>query len=162
MFQYQYQTGVLQLFQSFMSNALEAAKKGYALGEIPVGAVIVSAKGKVIATKYNQVRQLKDPTAHAEILVIRQASGVLGTDKLVGCSIYVTLEPCSMCASAISLARIAKLYFGAFDEKTGGVENGARIFTLPQTHHKPEIYGGMMASECGDLLRTFFINRRVS
>ena len=148
------------MFQSYMNNALETAKTGLTKGEIPVGAVIVSSEGKVIVSKYNMVRKLNDPTAHAEILAIRQASDILGTDKLVGCSIYVTLEPCTMCASAISLARISKLYFGAYDKKTGGVEHGARIFSWPQTHHKPEIYGGLMATECGEILKTFFNDRR--
>ena len=148
------------MFQSYMNKALATAKKGFAEGEVPVGAVIVSSEGKVLASKYNMVRKLNDPSAHAEILAIRQACVILGTDKLVGCSIYITLEPCSMCASAIALARISKLYFGAFDEKTGGVEHGARIFTLPQTHYKPEIYGGLMARECGEILNTFFSNRR--
>ncbi|MDE2759535.1 MAG: nucleoside deaminase [Paracoccaceae bacterium] len=143
-----------------MSKALEAAHMAFQNNEVPVGAVIVSSEGKVLATAFNMIRQLNDPTAHAEILAIRKACEALGTDRLEGCSIYVTLEPCSMCASAISLARIAKLYFGAIDNKSGGVENGARIYTLPQTHHKPEIFGGIMARECGEILTTFFSLKR--
>ena len=148
------------MFQSYMKEALEAAELAFRYGEVPVGAVIITNERQVLAKTYNKVRELNDPTAHAEILAIRQAGNILGTDKLVGCSIYVTLEPCSMCASAIALARISKLYFGAFDKKSGGVENGARIFSLPQTHHKPEIYGGLMATESRELLRKFFSDKR--
>ncbi len=150
------------MFRSYMSEALQAARIALQHDEVPVGAVILSSDHKVLAKTYNMVETLNDPTAHAEILAIRRACEILNTDKLVGCSIYVTLEPCTMCASAISLARIAKLYFGAYDEKSGGVENGARIFTLPQTHHKPEIYGGLMAHDCSEILRTFFLHRRMN
>lgn len=128
-------------------------------GEVPIGAVIVK-NGNIIASAYNLVERSNDPTAHAEILVIRAAAKILNSPRLTDCDLYVTLEPCAMCAQAIVFARIRRLYFGAFDEKGGGVENGARIFSQPNCNHKPEIYGGISESECGELLKEFFRKKR--
>jgi tRNA(adenine34) deaminase len=146
--------------QSFMEIALEDARAAAARGEVPVGAVIVNDKGEVLARAGNRTRELSDPTAHAEIVVIRAACALLGSDRLPDCDLYVTLEPCPMCATAISFARIRRLYFGATDPKGGGVDSGPRLFNQPTCHHAPEVYGGLAASEAGALLRTFFAQRR--
>lgn len=143
----------------FMLSAIALAKKAAENGEVPVGALVV-CDGKIIASAYNLVEKNTDPTAHAEILVIRAASEILNSARLKTCDLYVTLEPCAMCAAAISLARIKRLYFGAYDEKGGGVENGARVFSHSTCHHKPEIYGGIAESECANLLKDFFADKR--
>ncbi len=144
-----------------MKEALKIAKEAVILGEVPIGAVIVeSDTGKVITTAINQVERNKNPLCHAEMVAIYEACKILGTKFLVGYEIYVTLEPCSMCATAISLARLDALYFGAYDVKTGGVEHGAKIFKVNATHHKPEIVGGIMEDECKKLMTDFFKNLR--
>lgn len=146
----------------FMQEALVAAKQAYLRGEVPVGAVIVeSATREIIATAGNQVEELHDPTAHAELLAIRKACRVKGTPRLTGCDIYVSLEPCPMCAQALAFARIRRLYFAAFDEKGGGVENGPRIFSSTSCHHSIEIYGGIQEREGAALLQQFFKERRL-
>ncbi len=142
-----------------MQLALAQAHKAEQAGEVPIGAVIVH-NGEVIASGHNLVETRNDPTAHAEMLAIRAACEMLQTPRLTDCDLYVTLEPCAMCAQAISLARIRRLYFGASDEKGGGVEHGGRIFTHPTCHHAPEVYGDIAGQECGDLLRKFFLMRR--
>jgi len=141
--------------------ALEQAEKAAALGETPVGAVVVDAvAGEVLAVGGNRVIEFDDPTAHAEMIAIRRAASLQGSSRLAGCDLYVTLEPCAMCAGAISLARIRRLYFGAYDAKSGGVEHGACVFRHPTCHHKPEIYGGVGESAAADLLKAFFRERR--
>ncbi len=147
-------------FTSHMDLALDQAKKAAARGEVPVGAVIVSPQGEVIAQAGNRVMEDRDPSAHAEVLAIRQACAALGSERLTGCALYVTLEPCSMCASLISQARIARLYYGASDPKSGGVGQGARVFEQAQSHHKPEVYDGICEEEAAELLRGFFAARR--
>ena len=142
-----------------MDAALLEAKAAAARDEVPVGAVIVKG-GKVIASAGNRTRELNDPTAHAEILAIRAACQILGQERLNGCDLYVTLEPCPMCAAAISNARIARLYYGAGDPKSGGVAQGPRVFSHPQCHHAPEVYDQIDASASQDLLKTFFKDRR--
>jgi tRNA(adenine34) deaminase len=144
---------------NFMQLALEEARAAGARGEVPVGCVIVS-EGQVIARAGNRTLADKDPTAHAELLAIRQSSAALGSERLIGCDLYVTLEPCAMCAAAMSFARIRRLYFGASDSKGGAVENGVRFFVSPTCHHRPEVYGGINESECADLLKAFFQARR--
>jgi cytidine deaminase len=146
-------------FRSFMDLALEEARAAAARGEVPVGAVVVQG-GRVLARAGNRTRELADPTAHAEMLAIRAACGVLGSERLVGCDLYVTLEPCPMCAAAISAARIGRLYFGAADPKSGGVTVGARVFSHPQCHHVPDVYDGIGAAEAEALLKGFFAGRR--
>jgi cytidine deaminase len=146
-------------FRSFMDAALEEARAAAARGEVPVGAVIVQA-GKIIARAGNRTRDLHDPTAHAEILALREACRQAGSERLTGCDLYVTLEPCPMCAAAISAARIGRLYYGAADPKSGGVAVGARVFSHPQCHHAPEVYDGIAASEAEALLKLFFRDRR--
>ncbi|WP_096701733.1 nucleoside deaminase [Magnetospirillum sp. 15-1] len=141
-----------------MALALAEAEAASARGEVPVGAVIVR-DGAVIATAGNRVEELGDPTAHAEMLAIRQAAA-LGDKRLEGCDLYVTLEPCPMCAAAISLARIRRLYFGAYDPKGGGVEHGAKVFDHATCHHRPEVYGGLEESRSAEMLRAFFEKRR--
>lgn len=141
-----------------MSIAFQQAEAAAQRGEVPVGAVLVR-DGAVIAAAGNRVEELADPTAHAEMLVIRAAAAA-GGGKLEGCDLYVTLEPCPMCAAAISLARLRRVYFGAYDPKGGGVEHGARVFDHPTCHHRPEIYGGLEESRAADLLRAFFRERR--
>ncbi len=143
-----------------MLLALAEAEAGAARGEVPVGAVLVDAQGQVIAAAGNRVEELADPTAHAEMLVLRAGARQLGVPRLVGCDLYVTLEPCPMCAQAISFARIRRLYFGAADPKGGGVEHGPRIFQSSSCHHAPEIYGGIGERRAGELLRAFFGSRR--
>lgn len=146
-------------FRSFMGLALEEARAAADRGEVPVGAVVVQGE-RVLARAGNRTRELADPTAHAEMLAIREACGVLGSERLVGCDLYVTLEPCPMCAAAISAARIGRLYFGAADPKSGGVTVGARVFSHPQCHHVPEVYDGIGAEEAEALLKAFFAGRR--
>jgi tRNA(Arg) A34 adenosine deaminase TadA len=146
-------------FVSHMDTALDEARAAAARGEVPVGAVVVK-DGVVIAKAGNRTRELSDPTAHAELLVIRAAAQILGSERLTGCDLYVTLEPCPMCASAISQARIARLYYGAADPKSGGVAHGPRIFTHPQSHHVPEVYDGLSADDAATLLSAFFASKR--
>lgn len=147
------------VFRSFMNAALEEARDAANRGEVPVGAVIVGPKG-IVARAGNRTRELCDPTAHAEILVIREACKMLESERLADHDLYVTLEPCPMCAAAISNARIARLYYGAADPKSGGVRQGPRIFSQRQCHHTPEIYDGIGATAAEALLRTFFSARR--
>ncbi|MCZ8019017.1 nucleoside deaminase [Novosphingobium sp.] len=142
-----------------MQLALAEARKGESAGEVPIGAVVVR-DGKVIAAAHNQPRGLHDPTAHAEVLAIRAAAAALGNERLDGCELWVTLEPCPMCAGAISHARIGKLYYAAPDPKGGAVEHGARVFDQAQCLHRPEVYSGMGEGEAVDLLRAFFAARR--
>jgi tRNA(adenine34) deaminase len=144
---------------SFMQTALEEARAAGARGEVPVGCVIVRG-ADVIARAGNRTVADKDPTAHAELLAIRQAASALGSERLTDCDLYVTLEPCAMCAAAMSFARIRRLYFGAADEKGGAVEHGVRFFASPTCHHRPEVYGGINESECAALLKEFFQARR--
>ena len=144
-----------------MDRALALAEQAGEAGEVPVGAVIVEAEsGKVLAEAANRTERDADPTAHAEMLAIRKAARQLGRPRLPDCDLYVTLEPCPMCAHAISFARIRRLYFGAPDPKGGGVENGARIFDQPSCHHRPEVYGGIGEVRAAALLRDFFSERR--
>ncbi len=162
-----------------MDRALAAARAAGARGEVPIGCVIVRPDGAVLAaagsgtrpTKYlpasdvlaetgNRTEELKDPTAHAELLAIRAAAAALGSPRLVGCDLYVTLEPCPMCAQAISFARLRRVYWGASDPKGGGIEQGPRIFDQPTCHHRPELYPGVGEREAGELLRSFFKERR--
>ncbi|MFN4156540.1 MAG: nucleoside deaminase [Paracoccaceae bacterium] len=147
-------------FTSFMELALEEARAAALRGEVPVGAVMVSPGGVVVARAGNRTRELCDPTAHAEVLVIREACRGAGAERLVGHDLYVTLEPCPMCAAAISAARVGRLYYGAADPKSGGVAVGARVFAHPQCHHVPEVYDGIGAGEAEQLLRAFFAGRR--
>lgn len=143
-----------------MDAALNEARGAAARGEVPVGAVVVSPDGQVVARAGNRTRELSDPTAHAEILAIRAACAALGSERLPGHDLYVTLEPCAMCATAISAARIARLYYGASDPKSGGVAQGARVFSHAQCHHVPEVYDGLAAAEAEQLLKTFFDDLR--
>ena len=143
-----------------MLTALAEAEAAAARGEVPIGAVIVAADGAVLAKAGNRARELSDPTAHAELLAIREACRQLGSERLGDADIYVTLEPCPMCAAAISFARLRRLYFGAGDPKGGGVEHGPRIFSQPTCHHVPEVYGGIEEVRAGALLRQFFESRR--
>ncbi|MFO1147659.1 MAG: nucleoside deaminase [Alsobacter sp.] len=142
-----------------MGMALAEARDAAARGEVPVGAVVVR-EGRVLAAAGNRTLEQHDPTAHAEILAVRAACVAIGSERLVGCDLYVTLEPCAMCAAALSFARIRRLYFGAADPKGGGVENGVRFYGSPTCHHAPEVYGGIGESEAGALLRRFFAERR--
>jgi tRNA(adenine34) deaminase len=144
---------------SFMDLALKAAETAGKRGEVPIGCVIV-LNGAVIATAGNQTLTDRDPTAHAEILAIRQATGAVGSERLVDCDLYVTLEPCTMCAGAISLARIRRLYYGAADPKGGAVDSGVRFFASPTCHHAPEVYSAVGEREAAALLRDFFKARR--
>ncbi len=147
-------------FTSYMDIALEEARAAAARGEVPVGAVIVAPDGSVAARAGNRTRELADPTAHAEILALRAACAAAGSERLPGHDLYVTLEPCPMCASALSQARIARVYYGAADPKSGGVAQGPRIFAHPQCHHVPEVYDGIGARESEALLKAFFVARR--
>jgi tRNA(adenine34) deaminase len=142
-----------------MRAALDEARAAGQRGEVPIGAAVVAA-GAIVARAGNRTVELRDPTAHAEIIVIREAAARFGSERLGNADLYVTLEPCTMCAAAISFARIRRLYFGASDPKGGGVEHGARFFTQPTCHHAPEVYGGIAAEDAGDLLRRFFAKRR--
>ncbi len=143
-----------------MDQALAEARAAAARGEVPVGAVIVSPAGEVLASAGNRTRELNDPTAHAEVLALRAACAVLGSERLPEHDLYVTLEPCPMCAAAISFARIRRLYYGASDPKSGGVAQGARVYAHPQCHHVPEVYDGLAAPEAEMLLKEFFAARR--
>ena len=147
-------------FRSHMDAALQEARAAALRGEVPVGAVIVSPAGEVVARAGNRTRELNDPTAHAEILALRAACAAAGSERLPGHDLYVTLEPCPMCAAALSNARIARLYYGAADPKSGGVAVGARVFAHPQCHHAPEVYDGIGGAEAEGLLRAFFAGRR--
>ena len=148
-------------FAPHMEAALAEARAAFARAETPVGAVIVDPRsGKVLARAGNRTRELHDPTAHAEMLVIRAACAELGSERLIGLDLYVTLEPCAMCAAAIAAARLSRLCYGAPDPKSGGVEHGARVFVHPQAHHKPEVYGGIAERDSTALLRAFFAERR--
>jgi tRNA(adenine34) deaminase len=144
---------------SFMSVALEEARAAQARGEVPVGCVIVRA-GEIVARAGNCTLADSDPTAHAELIAIRAAAATVGSERLIDCDLYVTLEPCTMCTAAMSFARIRRLYFGAADPKGGAVEHGVRFFAQPTCHHRPEVYGGINESECAALLREFFAARR--
>jgi tRNA(adenine34) deaminase len=146
--------------QSPMLAALAEAEAAGVRGEVPVGAVVVAADGALLASAGNRTRELADPTAHAEMLAIRQACAAQKSERLDGADLYVTLEPCPMCAAAASFARIRRLYFGAADPKGGGVEHGPRIFSQPTCHHAPEVYGGIEEVRAGALLRDFFARRR--
>jgi len=148
------------VFKSYMNQALDEARAAALRGEVPVGAVLVDPSGRVVAAAGNRTREDSDPTAHAEIAVIRAACAAAGSERLPGYDLYVTLEPCAMCAAAIAAARIRRLYYGAADPKSGGVAHGARVFTHPQAHHAPEIYDGIAAEEAEALLKSFFAARR--
>ncbi len=147
------------VFRSYMEIALDEARAAGARGEVPVGAVILRGT-EIVARAGNRTRELSDPTAHAEILAIRAACAALGSERLTGLDLYVTLEPCPMCAAAISAARIGRLYYGAADPKSGGVAVGARVFSHPQCHHVPEVYDGLASAEAEGLLRAFFAEKR--
>lgn len=143
-----------------MALALDEARAAAARGEVPVGAVISDAAGAIIAAAGNRTRELADPTAHAELLAIRAACAALGSERLTGCTLTVTLEPCAMCAAAIAAARVERLVYGAADPKSGGVEQGARVFSHAQSHHRPEVISGVAEAECAGLLKAFFAARR--
>lgn len=144
----------------FLRLALEQAHAAGKRGEVPVGAVLISAAGEVLANAGNAVIQQRDPTAHAEMQVLREGSARLGNERLTGTTLYVTLEPCAMCAGAISLARVSRLVYAASDPKGGAIEHGARFFELPTCHHRPMVERGDLADESGELLRAFFRSRR--
>ncbi len=147
--------------QSFMQLALSQAQLAASRGEVPVGAVMVdSVSGEIISVSHNLTESDNDPTAHAEMLVIREAARRLGSPRLSSCDLYVTLEPCAMCAAAIAHARIRRLYFGAYDPKGGGVEHGARVFSQPTCHHHPEVVGGLEETTSSALLKSFFAGKR--
>ena len=146
--------------QSFMERALELAKEAALAGEVPVGAVIVSSIGDIIAETRNRIVELKDATAHAEILAIREAGARLSSERLIDCDLYVTLEPCTMCAGAISFARLRRVYYGCSDPKGGGIEQGVCFFDQATCHHKPEVYGGICETESAKILRDFFKEKR--
>ena len=148
------------VFRSFMEEALVEARAAADRGEVPVGALVVSPQGEVVARAGNRTRELSDPTAHAEVLAIRAACAAAGSERLVGHDLYVTLEPCAMCAAAIAAARVARVYYGASDPKSGGVAHGARVFTHAQSHHVPEVYDGIAAGDAEALLVEFFSARR--
>jgi len=143
-----------------MDLALEEARAAGARGEVPIGAAMLGPDGAVLARAGNRTLELRDPTAHAELLAIREACTKLGSERLVDCDLYVTLEPCAMCAAAISFARISRLYFAASDPKGGGVEHGPRFFGQPTCHHAPEVYGGLSETAAATLLKDFFAARR--
>lgn len=145
----------------YMALALDHARKAAAAGEVPVGAILVEAKsGNIVAAAGNLTEKNHDATAHAEMIVLREGGKIKGTPRLSDCDLYVTLEPCPMCAAAISLARVRRLYYGAYDPKSGGVEHGPRVLDNPSCHHKPEIYGGIEETACADLLKKFFQDKR--
>jgi tRNA(Arg) A34 adenosine deaminase TadA len=144
-----------------MALAFAEAESAGGRGEVPIGCVIVDQSGNVMAKAGNRTLELKDPTAHAEILAIREAGAKLGSERLVGCDLYVTLEPCAMCAAAISFARIRRLYFAAGDEKMGAVDHGSRFFAQATCHHRPEVYGDLSERRAQELLRKFFRRRRI-
>ncbi len=143
-----------------MKQALEQAQAAADRGEVPVGAVIVAPDGQVVAADGNRTRELNDPTAHAEILALRAACAAAGSERLPDHDLYVTLEPCAMCAAALAAARIRRIYYGASDPKSGGVAHGARVFSHPQAHHRPEVYDGIAAEEAAALLKRFFATQR--
>ncbi|GLQ27302.1 tRNA-specific adenosine deaminase [Sulfitobacter pacificus] len=143
-----------------MDVALREAEAAGARGEVPVGAVVVNAAGDVVAQAGNRTRELHDPTAHAEVLAIRAACAALGSERLIGHDLYVTLEPCAMCAAAIAASRIGRLYYGAGDPKSGGVAQGARVFAHAQCHHAPEVYDGIDAAASEAMLKAFFAGKR--
>lgn len=143
-------------FTSFMQIALKEARAAAQRGEVPVGAVVVSAEGQIVARAGNRMQETCDPSAHAELLAIREACAELGQERLSGHDLYVTLEPCAMCAGLIAAARIRRLYYAAPDLKSGGVEHGARVFSHPQSHHKPEVYSNISEAESQQLLKEFF------
>ena len=147
-------------FQDHMAAALDEARAAAERGEVPVGAVVVAPDGTISARAGNRVLELKDPTAHAEILALRAACSAAGSERLPGHALYVTLEPCPMCAAAIASARIARLVYGAADPKSGGIVQGPRVFTHPQCHHRPEVVDGIAADEASSLLTAFFRDRR--
>ena len=144
---------------SFMEGALEEARAAGRSGEVPIGCVVVHA-GAVVAHAGNRTLADRDPTAHAEIIAIRAAAAAFGSERLTECDLYVTLEPCAMCAAAISFARIRRLYYSAADAKGGAVDNGVKFFASPSCHHRPEIYGGLAETETSELLKNFFQTRR--
>jgi tRNA(Arg) A34 adenosine deaminase TadA len=148
------------MFRTYMDDALEEAAKAFERGEVPVGAVIVETSGNIIARAGNETRGRMDPSAHAELIAIRKACNTLKTERLLNCDMYVTLEPCAMCAALIAHARIRRVYFAASDPKSGGVEQGARVFEHKQTHHVPEIYSGIGEEKAVKLLRDFFAEKR--
>lgn len=143
-----------------MARALQEAAAGVEAGEVPIGAALADGAGTLVAASGNRVERDRDPTAHAEMLVLRTGAAALGMKRLADCDLYVTLEPCPMCAAAISLARIRRVYFGAYDLKGGGVEHGPRIFEQPTCHHRPQVYGGIGERPAAELLRKFFRDRR--
>ncbi|HMS20275.1 tRNA adenosine(34) deaminase TadA [uncultured Sphingorhabdus sp.] len=143
----------------YMGAALDLARQAAAAGEVPVGAIVVK-DGKIVGRGGNRPVADHDPTAHAEIVAMREAAAELGTDRLIGCDLWVTLEPCAMCAGAIAHARIARLYYGASDPKGGAVEQGPRLFEQPTVHHRPEIYGGICEDDAAELLKNFFADKR--
>ncbi|UWR94866.1 nucleoside deaminase [Phaeobacter inhibens] len=147
-------------FRSHMDVALAEARAAAARGEVPVGAALISPEGQVVARAGNRTRERSDPTAHAEVLVIREACAAAGSERLTGHDLYVTLEPCAMCAAAIAAARIRRVYYGASDPKSGGVAHGACVFSHPQAHHAPEVYEGISAEPAEILLKAFFAARR--
>ena len=149
-------------FISQMNLALDQARLAAGADEVPVGAVIVSADGEVLAVAGNRTRRDHDPTAHAEILAIRQAALALGQERLEGCSLYVTLEPCAMCAGALVHARLARVIYGASDPKSGGTAHGARVFSHPQAHHVPEVISGICEEDCVEMLKVFFGKKRLN
>ncbi len=144
---------------SFMDLALEEARAAGERGEVPIGCVVIN-DGAVVARAGNRTLADRDPTAHAEIIAIRAAAAALGTERLADCDLYVTLEPCAMCAGAVSFARIRRLYYGAADRKGGAVDNGVKFFASPSCHHRPEVYGGLAEAETSALLKSFFKERR--
>ena len=146
---------------NFMDLALAQARAAAAAGEVPVGAVLVeAASGRVLAETRNRIEELRDPTAHAELLAIRAGAALLDSPRLPACDLYVTLEPCPMCAGAIAFARLRRVYYGAADPKGGAVDHGVRLFEQPTCHHRPEVYGGIGEGEAAELLRQFFQVRR--
>lgn len=148
------------MFTEYMKIALNQAKKAYHHGEIPVGAVVVDKNGLILAQTHNLCETNLDISAHAEILALKEAAQKIGSPRLTDCDLWVTLEPCAMCAAAISYARIKRLYFGAYDPKSGGIYTGPKIYTHKTIHHKPEVYGGILEDECKQLLQDFFKDKR--
>lgn len=146
-------------YRSFMPLALEEAARAAAAGEVPVGAVVVK-DDRVIATGRNRTLEWRDPTAHAEVVALREAGRVLGSERLIDCDLWVSLEPCPMCAGAISFARIRRLYYGAADPKGGAVDNGVRLYASPSCHHVPEVYSGIGEEQASEMLKGFFRDRR--
>jgi tRNA(adenine34) deaminase len=144
----------------FLQIAFEEAEAAGVRGEVPIGAVLVSDKGQILARAGNRTEEWADPTAHAEVLVIREASEARGQPRLPDCDLYVTLEPCAMCAAAISFARLRRVYFAAYDPKGGAVDHGPRFFAQPTCHHKPEVIGGVEEQKAGELLKKFFAEKR--